>query len=180
MNNILDFAKPKQPLTEEQVLKRLNIKDFRHLSKDKVMKFASMLPYIDPEVAKKALDQFPEYAKSVTEMVKSYQGVIEKSFEKNENSQNAYYNACNQIIEELKRQLADTDITFEEQQTINNEMIQIAQMMSEKDTENKQHLIQMAQKFGVVVLGFAVVIASVLGSNIQINQGDNSGNSSDY
>ena len=40
-------------LTETQVLKKLNIPDFRHLSKDNVMSFVSMIDKMDPEVAKK-------------------------------------------------------------------------------------------------------------------------------
>lgn len=43
-------------LNEKQVLKKLDIPDFRHLSKENVMKFATMLPHMDPEVAKKALE----------------------------------------------------------------------------------------------------------------------------
>lgn len=50
-------------LTEKQVLKKLGIPDFRHLSKEKMIKLATMLPHMDPEVAKKALEQFPELAK---------------------------------------------------------------------------------------------------------------------
>lgn len=59
-------------LTEKQVLKKLGIPDFRHLSKEKVMKFATMLPHMDPEVAKKALEQFPEFSKTTKEMLVEY------------------------------------------------------------------------------------------------------------
>ena len=45
-------------LSESQVLEKLDIPDFRHLSKDKIMTFFSMLPSMDPEVAKKAIEQF--------------------------------------------------------------------------------------------------------------------------
>ena len=40
-------------LSEAQVLKKLNIPDFRHLSKDNVMSFVSMIDKMDPEVEKK-------------------------------------------------------------------------------------------------------------------------------
>lgn len=40
-------------LTEQKVLKKLGIEDFRHLTKDKVIKMASMIDKMDPEVAKK-------------------------------------------------------------------------------------------------------------------------------
>lgn len=57
----------KRTLSEKKVLKKLGIPDFRHMTKDKVVEFASMLSRMDPEVAKKALEQFPEYAKNVLE-----------------------------------------------------------------------------------------------------------------
>ena len=41
--------------SEEKVLKKMDIVDFRHLTKDKVIKMASILDKMDPEVAKKAL-----------------------------------------------------------------------------------------------------------------------------
>jgi hypothetical protein len=55
-------------MSEEKVLKKLDIVDFRHLTKDKVIKMASMLDKMDPEVAKKALEQFPEFANTTKEM----------------------------------------------------------------------------------------------------------------
>jgi hypothetical protein len=65
-------------LTERQVLNQLDIPDFRHITKDKVMSFASMLQNMEPEVAKKALGQFPEFAKMTLEILREYKGVLEK------------------------------------------------------------------------------------------------------
>ena len=48
-----------KPLIEAKVLTKLGIPDFRHLTKDKVVSFVSMLPHMDTEVAKMALEQFP-------------------------------------------------------------------------------------------------------------------------
>lgn len=45
-----------KPLTEQKVLRKLGIQDFRHLTKDKVITMASMLDKVDPEVAKKQLN----------------------------------------------------------------------------------------------------------------------------
>ena len=52
-------------MSEANVLKKLDIEDFRHITKDKVIKMASMLDKMDPEVAKKALEQFPEFAGTI-------------------------------------------------------------------------------------------------------------------
>ena len=58
-----------QTLTEQKVLKKLDIDDFRHLTKDKVITMASMLDRMNPEVAKKALEQFPDFAATAKEML---------------------------------------------------------------------------------------------------------------
>ena len=52
-------------ITEQKGLNKLDILDLRHITKDKVMGFESMLPDMDPEVAKKVLEQFPEFAKTI-------------------------------------------------------------------------------------------------------------------
>ena len=62
----------KYTLSEKKVLKKLGIPDFRHMTKDKVMSFATMLPYMDPEVAKKALEQFPSFKDLAGDMVTQY------------------------------------------------------------------------------------------------------------
>lgn len=52
---------PKRYVSEEAVKHALKIDSFRNLSKDKIMQFASMIPYIDKEVAIAIINQFPEY-----------------------------------------------------------------------------------------------------------------------
>lgn len=70
-------------LTEKKVLKKLGIDDFRHLTKEKVITMATMLDKMDPEVAKKALEQFPEFAKVSKDMLKEYKETLDKGLETN-------------------------------------------------------------------------------------------------
>lgn len=63
-------------LTERQVLDQLGIPDFRHLSKDKIMTFFSMLPNMNPDVAQKAIEQFPVYADVVKEVVGDFMEIV--------------------------------------------------------------------------------------------------------
>lgn len=53
---------PKRYVSEDAVKHALKIDSFRNLSKDKVMQFASMIPYMDKEVAIAIINQFPVYA----------------------------------------------------------------------------------------------------------------------
>jgi hypothetical protein len=159
-------------LTEKQVLKKLDIPDFRHMTKAKVMQFASMLPYMNPEVAKKALEQFPEFAQRATEITAQYKEIIEKGFESNDSSVQAFYETCNAIVESLQKELDKADLTVEEKKYIIDKMTEVARMMGEKDTENKKFLRNMAILFGTTVVAVVVAAASVLGSNSQSAQQD--------
>lgn len=145
-------------LTEQKVLKKLGIPDFRHMTKDKIVAFATMLPKMDPEVAKKALEQFPEFAKTATEIVSYYKEVIEKGFDENSASVNSFYLTCDSIIETLREQLKDGNLTFEEKNIIIEKMIELAKMKAEKDTENKHFISEI---IGKVTLGVGLVVASV-------------------
>ncbi len=152
-------------LTEEQVLSRLDIPDFRHLSKDKVMTFFSMLPNMDPEVAKKVIEQFPSYANAVRAVASDFKSIIDKALSDNAESTKAYYQNCNTIIVALSKMLERDDLTFEEKQYIIEKMLEVEAHIREKDTENKKHGIRIVT---IAFLGlFAVVagLAAALGAN---------------
>ena len=53
---------PKRYVSEEAVKRALSIETFRNLSKEKIMEFASMIPYMDKDVAIALINQFPVYA----------------------------------------------------------------------------------------------------------------------
>lgn len=159
----------KKLLNEQQVLKELGVKDFRHVSKDKLMKFASMLGDMDPEVAKKALDQFPECAKTASEIVARYKDVAEKGITANEESEKEFYSACNRILDSLEKDLDRGGLTFEERNKITDKMIDVAERMSAKDQESKDFIRQVVFSVaGVAALGI-LTLGSVLGGNAEIH-----------
>ena len=49
---------PKRYVSEKSVKQALGIDSFRNLSKDKIMEFASMIPYMDKDVAIAIINQF--------------------------------------------------------------------------------------------------------------------------
>ena len=158
-------------LTEQIVLKKLGIPDFRHMTKDKIVQFASVLPRMDPEVAKKALEQFPEFAKSATEIVSYYKDVVYKGLDKNTASVNSFYAMCDAINDTLHEQLQDEHLTFEEKSVIIDKMIELAKMKAEKDTENKKFI---SAVIGKVSLGIGIAVgavAAVLGAQTSISSG---------
>ena len=145
-----------KPLTEPKILKKLNIVDFSHLTKDHIIKLGPMLDKMDPEVAKKILEQFPHFSSAIKEMVSECKDTLNKIFEANRESVQPYYDACNSILNSLEKQLEIENLSFEGRMCIINKKMEVLTMMNEKDSENKQFLTTMA-KIGLVVVGVAAV-----------------------
>ena len=49
--------------TEKQLLKKLNVKNISSLATEKTADFVKMLHDVDPEVAKKTIEKFPDFTK---------------------------------------------------------------------------------------------------------------------
>lgn len=62
---------------EAEIMRALGIDTWRHLSKEKTVRFAAMMPDMDTEVAMKIVEQFPEFRKFATDAF----GAIEKAHE---------------------------------------------------------------------------------------------------
>lgn len=155
-------------LTEREVLQQLNIPDFRHITKNKVMTFASMLQNMEPEVAKKALDQFPEFAKMTLEVLKDYKGIMEKTLDENSASSKQCYDIYNEVMDALKSCLAKEDLPFEEKKYYIEKMMEIAKMAESKDTENKGFNWKMISLGTLAVFTVVGIGASILGGNTNI------------
>lgn len=161
-----------RPLTEQKVLKKLGIEDFRHLTKDKVITMASMLDKMDPEVAKKAIEQFPEFSHTMKDILHDYKQTLDKTLEENGESVKSYYSSCDVIISSLQKELDKEDLSFDEKKYIIDKMIEVNKMKGDKDSENKKFLATMAA-VGVAAVGVvAGVLAATLGGNTQIQMSD--------
>lgn len=128
-------------LTEQKVLKLLNIEDFRHLTKDKVITMASMLDKMDPEVAKKALDQFPEFASTMKEILYEYRASLDKSLESNEESVKSYYSSADAIIASLQEELKKEPLSFNEKKYIIEKMVEVQKMKGERILRTRDLLL---------------------------------------
>ena len=159
-------------LTEQKVLKKLGIEDFRHLTKDKVIIMASMLDKMEPEVAKKAIEQFPNFSNTMKEILHEYKESLDKAQEANAESVKSFYDSCDMIINSLQKELEKDNQTFEERKYIIDRMMEVAKMKGDKDSENKKFILTMVVT-GVVALGTAAtVLLSALGGNTKIEMQD--------
>mgnify|MGYP000980615316 FL=1 len=151
----------------EEVKNALKIDSFRNLSKDKIMEFVSLIPNMDKEVAIKIIEQYPAFAKLSESMVAQLNKMCDTALEKNEESQRLTIQAYKQILDELSNQLHMEDISKEEREKITKQMIEIADKISVKDTENKAFIDKMVKYSTGFAIGALVLGAVILGANIK-------------
>lgn len=161
-----------RPYTEVQVLKKLDIPDFRHLTKDKVIAFASMIPKMDPEVAKKALEQFPNFASTTLDVMKEYLGVIENVLQDDKESTQVCYDMYDRVMTSLEKILHEENLTFDEKIYILNQMKLVADTVSQKDYEKASNRLKILGIAGGVAASIVAVLGSIIGSNILASKSD--------
>lgn len=158
----------KKPLNEQKVLDKLGIDDFRHLSKEKVIEFVSLVPNMEPEVAKAAIEQFPEFYSVMKSIMIDYKQEIESALNQNDDTVKKYYNACDKILDSLDKLLDDTDLDLSEKIQIIDKMQEVQKMMDEKDSENKKFIRDVLAIAGVVIVTVAGTAISLLGGDSKL------------
>lgn len=125
-------------LTEQEVLEILDIPDFRHMSKDKVMKFASELPNMDPQVAKTALLQFPEFAATTRDVMTCFQEATLEALKEDQDNVKSFNESCDVILALLANLAEQDDISFDQKEKIIDKMIAIVQLKGKQRHRNKK------------------------------------------
>ena len=154
-------------LNENDVKKALAIKDFRNISKEKIMEFVSLIPNMDKDVAISIINQFPTYKDFAVSTVTVLKDMCDSALEKNDASQQETISAYRKILDDLGEILKKDDISAEERDSISDKMITIADKIALKDTENKNFIAGIV-KYGAPIIGAALIIgATILGVNIK-------------
>lgn len=159
-----------RPYTEVQVLKKLDIPDFRHLTKDKVIAFATMIPRMNPEVAKKALEQFPNFASTSLEVMREYRGILEDAMKDERESTQTCYDMYNRVMSALEKILDEDDLSFDEKTYILNQMKEVADEVSKKDCEKANNRMRMIGIAGSVAAAVVAILGSAIGVNLTSRQ----------
>lgn len=156
-------------LTENKVLKKLNIPDFRHLKKEHLLSFASMMNRMDPEVVKKALEQIPNFTSSALDIVNNYKEISLNILESNEETVRERIKTCIRRMDTLEEILKKGDLSFEQEKDILNEMNNVSYEMGQIDKENKIFHLKIIAEVGVILLGAIATIATTLGGTVKIH-----------
>ena len=159
-------------LSEKKVLKQLRIEDFRHLSKDTVMRFASSIQRMDPEVAKKALEQFPNFAAAVKDAIVEYKEIAENTIKSGDKDHDKLIAMIDAEHQQLIKMLDMEELTFEEKFKIMERLDVLQDKVSEANKEMRMYRLKVAGSvLGVIGIGI-LSMATVLGGNSEISKID--------
>ena len=161
-------------LNEEQVLQKLEIDSFENLPENKVKKFSKLLMKMDPEVAKTALMQVPEFAKTTKEVIVAFKEVALKGFQIASDSTKSFNESCDIMITALSRQLEDGNLSYEQKLEITTKVMELLAMKDKRAKEDKEFILSMVKSVGEVALKVAAVVGVVLVAIGSATSNDNS------
>ena len=149
-------------MMEKEVLSALDISDFRHITKDKIMEFTTLIPKMEQEVVKTALNQFPHFAKMTSEVIVCYKEIMGQALKQNQISTQNFYDSCDSVIAALNSLLEKDKIKKRERKKIVENILEIVKIKDKKDTENKIFLIDMVKGIGVTAVALVSLITVII------------------
>ena len=150
-------------MTDIEVLNVLGIDDFRHMTKDKIVSFASLLDQMDPMVAEKALEQFPNFANTIVSLATDYKSTLDTLTKGNTELANASISVCQSIIDCLSDQVQSAQ-TFEEKKYYLEEMEQLSKDVAAITDNCQQRNIRIVEFGGILLLFCVGILGCVLGA----------------
>ena len=154
---------PIRYVSEESVKGALKIDSFRNLSKDKIMQFASMIPYMDKEVAIAIINQFPTFVEFGNTLISNYTQLCNNILENNKESQAAVIHGYQTILDSLAKRMNEETISDEERNSITKDMISVADKIAKVDLQNKKFLYKFATRVACASVGFFAIVGATLG-----------------
>jgi hypothetical protein len=153
---------------ESEIKRELGIRSWGNLPKGKMIKFVAMMPDIDPDVALKIVEQFPEFKEFAMDGVDAMKKAHDSTLTANTQSQDQVYQALQEIREVLKGELDRDGLTEEQRRYLVEQTMETGRMAFQKDTESKQYLDGLLNKVLVgvgaaLVLGVAFVGGKLMG-----------------
>lgn len=152
-------------ISEEEVKSALDIKSFRDLSKDKITEFISLIPNMNKDVALSIINQFPEYGTFAKDVITQLKEMCDSVLKSNNSSQKAVIDAYRKILDDLGIRLNNENNTAEERHFITDKMVEIADKISAKDSENKEFLLKVLRTVSPYVGGALLLGVAILGVN---------------
>lgn len=160
---------------EASVMKALEIDSWRNLSRDRVLRFAAMMPQMNTELAIRIIEQFPAFKEFALDTVKQIEEAHTSTLNANEQSQGHVYEALAEVRGILKGQLDSDELDWEQRRWIIEQIQENARLVFQKDSENKTFLDTLFGKVAMIGVGALAAGLVVLGAKVIAESADGGG-----
>ena len=144
-------------LAERKVLDMMERTNFKNLSKNDVISYASKLSELRPEVAKEVLAQFPEFVSLISTSLSEFKGILDnivdsddksienyykfasKQQEESSKSRTEFYSLVKEVQADYSKILDTPDLSIEQKLEIMDKEQSLVEIASSKDTEIRLH-----------------------------------------
>jgi len=141
---------------EKQILALLERTDFKNLSKNDLISYASKLGELRPEVATQVIAQYPELAKLLHSTLQEYRdtigkiiesddasiqqvyGILDKELSGAAESRKEYYDLAEKVHADLSKCLDNPNLSEQERREIREQEMELLRMADKKDTEIRE------------------------------------------
>jgi len=157
---------------EAEIKQALGIESWRNLSKDKMIRFAAMMPDMDTEVALKIIEQFPTFKDFAVDVVDAMEKAQLATLSANTQSQEYVHRAFQDIREILKNELGKGDLSWEQRMYLIEQIQETGRQEFEMDSQNKQFLDGV---LGKVIMGAGTALGAglvLLGARMLVDSKD--------
>ena len=152
-------------MSEQEVLDLLEIPNFRCLSKEKFMTFATYISFMKPQIAIRVIEQIPCYVELAKSTLCDFKEVVATCVRSNDEGIRQYYSVVQTKISLLQGMLESEHLSFEEKKYVFEILLDIQEMLGQKDSENKKFNIKVILVSGTFFLVGLGLTASLLGIN---------------
>lgn len=158
----------KYSLTEQKLLKKLNIEDFTHMSKEKLIAFASSIHKMDPEVAKAAIAQFPNFKELASECINENMDLIKNLVNKSQAENGKVLEMMENEQQAYLYMLENDDLDFEQKLKVMEYLADIRNTTVQLNRDSKIHDLKLAFLGIAGTLGVVAIASSLLGNTTRI------------
>lgn len=150
-------------MSADDVKKFWNIQDFRHITKEQVIEFTSMIPHMSKDVAIACINQFPDFAKNSVIMIDHLTSICQSALQENSKIDHVILESYFATLTACKIKLENDELSFDQQQQILDTMIYINDKMADIGMLNKQYNLKVIDRVLGAVLAVIVTGAGILG-----------------
>lgn len=125
---------------------------------DTFSQFVDSLDKLPPDVAKKAIEQIPEFIPTMLSMTNGLHDMLTHLLKQNAENTKNVYDACNDTLDSLKKMLSNENLKFEEKKWVIEKEAEIIGKMKEINSENKNFWLNIAQCAGAVVIAVTGIL----------------------